>query len=264
MKKYKATTSTSSLLGHLSSAHGIDEKAADQNKLTQYFGKSGQIKNATTTEKHFLLSRRLVLLCARSLISYSSVTSEGCTDFFKSYGIIVGFDAPHRTTLTRAALDDVYRDAIPIIKNIIKSSKYSSLTFDIWTDNFRRKSYVTFNYCCIDDVFQLQNLNLCTLIMPYRHRAVDVLKEFDKTLKFYEIDRREIYTVTDKGSNLVKLINDEKLRSHFCLGHGLHNLINEDGFASVPDIDILLTKIKKIVRTLRFRSSEVEEEVINF
>ncbi|KAJ6635096.1 hypothetical protein Bhyg_03865 [Pseudolycoriella hygida] len=248
VKKYKSTTSTSSLLLHLSSSHGKDEKEADENKLTQYFGKTSEA-NVTLPSiafKHSLLARRLVLLCARSLISYESVTSEGFSDFFKSYGIVADLDVPHRTTLTRTALEDVYRDSIPLVKGVIRSSSYCSLTFDIWTDNYRRKSYVTFNYSCIDDSCRIQNLNLCTLLMPYRHRAVEILEEFDKTLKFYEIDRSEICTVTDKGSNLVKLINDAKLKHHFCLGHGFHNLINEDGFSSVPDIDELLTKIKNI------------------
>lgn len=100
-----------------------------------------------------------------------------------------------------------------------------------------------------------------TLLMPYRHKAADVLKEFKKVIQFYNIDKSGMYTVTDKGSNLVKLITDENLNHQYCLGHGFHNLINEDGFACIPDIDNLLTKIKKIVRALRFRSSEVEEEV---
>lgn len=82
----------------------------NQNKLTEYFGKEVS-ENSPPADKHSLLSRRLVLLCVRSLISYNCVTSEGFTDFFKSYDIILDFDGPHRTTLTRTALDDVHRDA---------------------------------------------------------------------------------------------------------------------------------------------------------
>lgn len=264
VKKYKSSTSTFSLRNHLSNSHGIEDKEGDQNKLTQYFGKSIQKKDAPIKDKHYLLARRLVLLCARSLISFNCVTSEGFSDFMKSYGITVGFEVANRTTLTRSALDDIYRDVFPVIKNVIKLNKYSSLTFDIWTDGYRRKSYITFNYCCIDDDFNLQNMNLCTLNMPYRHRSQDVLKELDKTVSLFGIDMRDVYCVTDKGSNLLKLIKDKNLQNHFCLGHGFHNLINEDGFASVPEIDCLLTKIKKIVRALRFRSNEVEEEVNNF
>lgn len=264
VKKYKSTTSTSSLLAHLSFVHKIEEKEADQNKLTNYFGTSNEGKNVSVADKHTILARRLVLLCARSLISYNSVTSEAFTDFFKSYGITAQFETPHRTTLTRTALGDVYRDSLPIIKDVIKASEFCAVTFDIWTDNYRRKSYVTFNYCCVTNEFKLQNLNLNTLLMPYRHKAADVLMEFKKVIRSFNIDTGGMYTVTDKGSNLVKLITDENLDHEYCLGHGFHNLINDDGFARIPEIDNLLTKIKKIVRALRFRSSEVEEEVNQF
>lgn len=118
VKKYKSTTGTSSLLGHLSSDHQIDEKQADQNKLTQYFGKSNESNNAPVADRHTILARRLVLLCARSLILYNSVTCEAFTDFFKAYGITADFDTPHRTTLTRTALGDVHRDSLPIIKDV--------------------------------------------------------------------------------------------------------------------------------------------------
>lgn len=104
-------------------------------------------------------------------------------------------------------------------------------------------------------------MNLGTLLMPYRHKYEDVMKEFYKIVKLFVIEPRNVYVVTDKGSNLVKLIKKEHLQNHFCLGHGFHNLINEDGFASVPEIDYLLTKIRKIVQTLRYRSTELEEEV---
>lgn len=264
LKKFKASTGTFSLLSHLLNTHGIEEKKAATNKLTQYFGTSSASEVATTRDKHYLLARRLVLLCSRSLISFNSASGEGFADFLKSYGITVDFHIPHRTTLTRTALDDVYREAIAVIKDIISRTKYSSLTFDIWTDNYRRKSYVTFNYCHINDDFMMQIINLGTLLMPYRHRSEDVVKEFHKILALFGINKMDTYSVTDQGSNLKKLIKDENLKNPFCLGHGFHNLINVDGFQAVPEIDFLLTKIKKIVRALRFRSTEVEEEVSFF
>lgn len=110
----------------------------------------------------------------------------------------------------------------------------------------------------------MQIINLGTLLLPYRHRSEDVLKEFHKILTVFGINKMDTYVVTDQGSNLKKLIREENLKNHFCLGHGFHNLINVDGFEAVSDIDYLLTKIKKIVRALRFRGTEVEEEVSQF
>lgn len=60
---------------------------------------------------------------------------------------------------------------------------------------------------------------------------------------------------------MVKFIEDEHLESHFCLGHGVHNLINTDGIEVVTEIDELLTKVKNVVKKLRFRSTQLMEEM---
>ncbi|KAJ6643535.1 hypothetical protein Bhyg_08497, partial [Pseudolycoriella hygida] len=65
--------------------------------------------------------------------------------------------------------------------------------------------------------------------------------------------------VTDAGSNCrlaCKLGNFENL---LCVGHGLHNLITKDGFKKTPTIFNLVTKVKNIVKALRYRTSLFEK-----
>lgn len=44
-----------------------------------------------------------------------------------------------------------------------------------------------------------------------------------------------------------------------CLGHGLHNSITKDGFEKTPSILNLVTKVKNIVKALRYRTSRFEK-----
>lgn len=97
--------------------------------------------------------------------------------------------------------------------------------------------------------------------MPIKHSAVEIAEEYFQTLKLFGIENVSIYVVGDKGSNIVKFINDENLDHQYCLGHGIHNLVNTDGFEAVPEVKDVLKKIKKVVKKLRFRSVQLEQQV---
>lgn len=254
---------------HLSDIHKVTEKdkvtfADASKKLTEYFGSdaNGSSRSATEADQNYLLSRRLAILCARSLISYSSVSTDSVafTDFLKAYKIIL-HHGPDRTTLTRSALSDVYFEMVPVIKEIVKDLKYCAITLDLWTDSYKRNGYITFNLSCITDEFELLNINLKTGLMPIKHGAEQIAEQYFLTLKAFGIENVSIYVVGDKGSNVIKFINDEDLDHQYCLGHGIHNLINKDGFEAVSEIGDVLKKIKKMVKKLRFRNTQLEREV---
>lgn len=136
-------------------------------KLSDYFGGAKESVTGPKIDKDNLLSRRLVLLCAKTLISYNCVSSdsEGFTDFLRSYGIVTK-KGPHRTTLTRSALNDVYFDMIPMVKYIAQEQKYCAITTDLWTDSGMRRGYITFNMSCITEQFEMLNINLKTRFVP--------------------------------------------------------------------------------------------------
>lgn len=236
--------------------------AEGSKKLTDYFGAKEAVKIGPQIDKDNLLSRRLVLLCAKTLISYNCVSSDsvGFTDFLRSYGIVIE-KGPHRTTLSRSALNDVYFDMIPVIKAIAQEQKYCAITTDLWTDSGMRRGYITFNMSCITEKFEMLNINLKTRFVPAKHTAEEIARQYYATLKEFGIASVSIYIVSDKGSNIKKFIGDEELNNHYCLGHGIHNLVNVDGLLSVAEIEELLIKVKKIVKKLRFRSTHLMEEV---
>lgn len=232
------------------------------NKLTAYFGWRSTNRKTTEIDPNCLLSRRLVLLCCKNLISYYSLSSEsiGFTDFLRSYNIVLE-KGPNRTTLSRSALNDVYFEMIPVIKQIVQPLRYCAITLDLWMDGYKRHGYITFNLACITEEFELLNINLKTGMMPIKHGAKEIAEQYHSILKSFGIENCSIFVVTDKGSNMVKFVNDENLDHQFCLGHGVHNLITVDGFEDIPEIDEVITKVKKMVRKLRFRSAQLEQEV---
>ncbi|KAJ6647649.1 hypothetical protein Bhyg_02872, partial [Pseudolycoriella hygida] len=176
-----------------------------------------------------------------------------------AYKIILSH-GPDRTTLTRSALSDVYFEMVPVIKEIVKDLKYCAITLDLWTDSYKRNGYITFNLSCINDEFELLNINLKTGLMPIKHGAEQIAEQYFLTLKAFGIENFSIYVVGDKGSNVIKFINDEDLDHQYCLGHDIHNLINTDGFEAVSEIGDVLKKIKKMVKKLRFRNTQLERE----
>lgn len=148
-----------------------------------------------------------------------------------------------------------------MIKEIVKDLKYCAITLDLWTDGYKRIGYITFNLSCINEEFELLNINLKTGLMPIKHDAEHIAEQYFLTLKAFGVENVSIYVVGDKGSNVVKFINDEGLDHQYCLGHGLHNLINVDGFMAVSEVGEILNKIKKMVKKLRFRKTQLEREV---
>ena len=53
---------------------------------------------------------------------------------------------PSRYSVGRGALDDVYETMLATVKDQIltETPRHVSITFDLWTDQYRRHSYITF------------------------------------------------------------------------------------------------------------------------
>jgi len=48
--------------------------------------------------------------------------------------------------VSRQALDDVYQAMFRHVKNEVSSSDDGCITTDIWTDKYKKNSYMTFGY----------------------------------------------------------------------------------------------------------------------
>ncbi|KAJ6648124.1 putative AC transposase, partial [Pseudolycoriella hygida] len=262
IKSYAKSVSTGNLASHLQS-HGITQHKPlneTMRTLDTFFNTNRRV-GGTATKKKFALIRDLVLLCCKDLFPFNLVSGKGLTDFVMKYNIIVSpEDMPCRISIARS-LNEIYEDCKSYVKERIKTDcpDHASLTFDLWSDKHRRRSYITFTLHFIDNRFRMINLTLATIHFPERHTGINIHAEIEKILFEFGLDKKKLYMVTDAGSNCrlaCKLGNFENL---LCVGHGLHNLITKDGFKKTPTIFNLVTKVKNIVKALRYRTSLFEK-----
>lgn len=87
----------------------------------------------------------------------------------------------------------------------------------------------------------------------------------DDTLCKFGLDEKVVFAVRDCGANMKKGCRLSSLHSDFdCLGHNLHNLIMHDGVGKIPELNLLLGKLKDIIKKLTFHSAVLEEEALNY
>ncbi|KAL3195467.1 hypothetical protein MRX96_015766, partial [Rhipicephalus microplus] len=135
MKRYASTVSTSNIQRHLVDEHKLqdDSKGASSVTVKNYF----QVvpRRNTSSSRKTLLTRDLVLLIARDLLPFNLVNGEG----------LQLQELPDRTTLSRSALDDVYRSMHgQVKKTVVQGPRFCAVTYDLWTDSYRRRAYITF------------------------------------------------------------------------------------------------------------------------
>ena len=197
MKKFKQSTGTSSLLNHLKNVHDKCEETEQKPKaqrLERFFG-IGASKRSD--HKKSVLSRRLALMCARTFIPYHAVCSDGFASFLKAYNI--DDKLPHRTTLTRNALKDIYVEMKASVVDVLDQAAPFAMTIDLWTNDFRKRSYITFNYHAIDVNFKMFNVNLATREFGHPHTAIEIAKQLHTVRREFSLTT-DFYLVSDKGS----------------------------------------------------------------
>lgn len=79
--------------------------------------------------------------------------------------------------------------------------------------------------------------------------------------QLFGLQNRTIHAVTDAGANVKLACRLAGIGNHLCLGHGLHNLILKDGLQQNGRIYEVVQKATKIIGALRYRASELEEEM---
>lgn len=103
-------------------------------------------------------------------------------------------------------------------------------------------------------------MTLNTQIVTGKKTGEKIHGMIKETKKCFGLDEKNIFAVTDAGSNVKRAISLGNMNHHLRLGHGLHNLVTVDGIDSVPEVKELVRKCKKIVKTVRYRLPELESE----
>lgn len=225
---------------------------------------SAQLSNSTH-DRRFLLARQLCLWFCRDLLSFNEVGKPGIHDFFVWAGVIKKDEKlPDRTTLANAALNDVYSSLSNHIHQFVKSKLPSaiSISFDFWTDNVKRVSYMNFWIHWVDSEFAMRKMCLGFLRFPHPHTGESVAIAFENLKQDYKLEDKKFLAVTDNGKNLKKACRILKLDRDPCLAHNLHLLVATDLINKHPEMDCireLISRMKAINKSLIYRYEELKQ-----
>lgn len=123
----------------------------------------------------------------------------------QKYGIVTDeTEMPARTTISRC-LDFVYENCKKeVIKEIATGSPENvSMTFDQWTDRFRRLPYNTTTLHYWDNSFEAVNITLKTNLFAKKHTGENILAELEKTMDEFGIQSKNFYMISDAGTEML-------------------------------------------------------------
>jgi len=129
-----------------------------------------------STERKWVLSRQLALVCCRDLLPFNIVEKSGFVTFLLQNKVVSEEDEiPASTTLARTAVITVYDKTAAKVKEVIQQSPRTvAVITDMWIDNYKRRSYmtVTLHFCSLQ--FRLHSLVLRTAVFSKSHTSVNI------------------------------------------------------------------------------------------
>lgn len=177
---------------------------------------------------------------------------------------------PHPTTISRNVTKvkkDLHQKIFPMVEKAMQNGECSATT-DMWTEDYKKKSFITVTVHFFDDNFTLQKKVLFTSFFKHKSKTgknikKDILRQFKK----YGYNKKllvNVRFVTDQGSNMVKALKHPYLRDD-CRAHLLNTVLRntfESDYVPLIFAKSLIT-CKNIVRYLKQsgKSSELPHAV---
>jgi hypothetical protein len=184
-----------------------------QTKITSFWGKKeipAAAKEAT--------SKKLINLVCKDLRPFEIIIGQGFREFAQeminigaTYGILPVNDLfPHPTTISR----NVIKQAESVKNDLALKLKYvfelngGAFTTDMWTDDYRKISYISLTVHYIDQNWQLNEQVLAASKFPdTSHTAENIKKIILSILSSYnlipEVTMKKFMFVTDSGANFI-------------------------------------------------------------
>lgn len=252
---------------HLSNEHRLKIKSQaieiKQKKLTDIFinhdkGDKTSAESKNLDEK-FVLARRVILWYCKDLMPFNSVQNHGFTDFWQA--INCNIQLPSRSTLSMSALDDMYFCMkAELLKILNASSEHSTITFDMWSDNQKHISYITYTYHYISHDWIMKSTVLKTSMFEHPHTAERIRDNFESMMQEYKIAEKNIVCITDGGTNVKKCVELLNLKRFGCIAHSANRLIQHDLMKNddVKPISDLIVKLRKIQKSLLYKYQEMK------
>lgn len=171
-------------------------------------------------------------------------------------------ELPSRKTVSFDALDDVYSCLkTQLTKILMAAPERGHITFDTWTDSFKKNSYCTFTY------HYLKNWEMCSTVLKtacfnHPHTSKALKEFFESMIKEYGLANKKISISTDGAKNMIRCGTMLNLYRFGCIAHSLNRLIQHDLLDSkdpeIKPINYVISKIRKTQRSLIYRFNELK------
>lgn len=231
-----------------------------------------ELPSKIITEVKKTMTRKLVEFCGKDTRPMEIITGDGfknLAQFFVEVGAMHGnIDVtkvlPHPTTVSRHINDvktNVHEEIFPVIRNAMLNNECSATT-DMWTDDFKKNSFISMTVHFIDDDFVLRKYLLFTSIFGDPKDTKKILQKTGENIKKEMITQfellgydqellKKIKFVSDCGSNVILALKDYSRDD--CRCHRLNTILQKT-FDS-DDVPLVVLQIlkstKKIVRYLK-------------
>ncbi|XP_073847174.1 uncharacterized protein isoform X2 [Musca autumnalis] len=255
LKRFGKNTSTTNLTNHLKHVHNIsaNTKSSEKSRITTL-----SALQATGSSSKFVNARKLAEMCCIDLQPFNIVERQGFTKYVSSLDASTIF--PSSKTLATKALDDVYNVYFERVKNALKKSKHLTLVLDLWSDKYKKLSYINVKvHFCSD--FDLKHYSLMTQYFPKPHDNVAITHQVQKCLEAFDAQNKCNKAVSDGGSNIVCSLKKQNIVRYSCLAHTMHlflmhDVLQNSKFSVLNDV---IVKLKHIYKALKFKGEELAE-----
>ena len=225
--------------------------------FTPINSKSGseKIKLSKLDEK-YKLARSIATWFSLDLLPFNECGRDGFKTFCKLTNIVQEYEQiPDPSTIRKTALEDVYNYTHKkIVEKLQNVPSTLSITFDAWTDNYKRLSYITFTVHWIDENWILKQATLQTAYFPRPHTGENIKTRFIEVQKEFGLKEKIFESITDGKKNMIKACRLLEMDRNYCVAHSLHNLITKDLLSNVKELEPILKKLRSIHHALIFQN----------
>ncbi|KAI8122766.1 hypothetical protein CVS40_6558 [Lucilia cuprina] len=221
---YKGS-STSGLVKHLTKIHHLDQKSENKNIDAEDSPPIKRQRNIDDYVKSDDLNVTLAKLAAFDGISIRTITRSS---FIRESLARKGFTVPKcETTIMKCILnyfEQINKDMIASINNIVKNNGRFSLVLDEWT-SLKNKRYLNINlYGPNNKLFNLGMINI-----EGKCGALELRKMVETKLDEYNLSLKEhiVSTISDGPNVMKKFISESPACGILCLNHCIHLAILE-------------------------------------
>ncbi|XP_065648000.1 uncharacterized protein LOC136077728 [Hydra vulgaris] len=250
-------TSSGNHLNHAVFKHGKTFEQPVSSKITNWVRTVQKNKPA---QSQFEFNRDLCLLICLDLKPFSSVERSGFKNFCSKN---TAFQPPSSDCISGSALKNVYTSVKQRVLEVLQSCVSGTLMMDGWTDKRNRLPYFGIRLSVVHDR-RFKNFTLA--VQPVESHTSEQLYRFVKTVlkEFLPQDKHFLlFNTTDGAANMKKL---SKLLGHdsiTCTAHGIHLLLTSDSLKKIPELTLLVSKCKEVIKALHFKGYMLSNEIEN-